>query len=173
MIFSRGLLAIRTSSRAFARAPALSLALVFTIAIGVGSNASIYGFVQGLTHPDSPLKNTNEIVSILGQDHLHETGPLSRREYQLLKNRLDTFDWIDAARITPRDIKIGDHAEIAIIADVTPNLARALNLPLRGGVIVSYRMWQSELGSRANIVGDRIRVRSEERRVRERVCMLV
>lgn len=158
MIFSRGLLAIRTSSRAFARAPALSLALVFTIAIGVGSNASIYGFVQGLTHPDSPLKSTDRIVSILGQDHLHETGPLSRREYQLLKNRLGTFDWIDAARITPRDIKIGDHSEIAIVADVTSNLAGALNLPLRGGVIVSQRMWQSELGSRTDVAGDRIRI---------------
>jgi ABC-type antimicrobial peptide transport system permease subunit len=160
VIFPRGLLAIRASSRAFAHAPALSLALVFTIAIGVGSNASIYGFVQGLTHPDSPLKNTNGIVSILGQDSFHETGPLSRREYQLLKNRLDTFDWIDAAEITPRDIKIGDRTEIAMVADVTSNLARALNLPLRGGIIVSQRMWQSELGSRADVIGGRIRINS-------------
>ena len=158
VIFSRGLLAIRASSRAFARAPALAIALVFTIAVGVGSNASIYGFVQGLTHPDSPLKNTNGIVSIVGQDQFHETGPLSRREYQMLTNRLDTFDWVDAARIAPRDIRIGDHTEIAIIADVTANLAGALNLPLRGGVIVSQRMWQGQLGSRANVVGNLIRV---------------
>ena len=41
--FSKGLLAIRNSSRSFVRAPALSLALLFTIALGVGSNASIYG----------------------------------------------------------------------------------------------------------------------------------
>src|ERR1700733_2849051 len=91
VIFSRGLLAIRTSLRTFARAPALSLVLVFTIAIGVGSNACIYGFVQGLIHPDSPFKSTNAIVSIVGQGRVHETGPLSRREYKLLKNRLDIF----------------------------------------------------------------------------------
>ena len=158
MNFSRALVAIRDSSRAFIRSPALSLALLFTIALGVGSNASVYGFVQGLTHADSPLRGTDGIVSILGQDRSRESGPLSRREYRLLKSDPGPFDWIDAARITPSDIKIDGHTEIAIVADVTPNLARALNLPLRGGVIVSYRMWQSELGSRANIVGDRIRV---------------
>jgi ABC-type antimicrobial peptide transport system permease subunit len=163
VIFPRGLFAIRSSSRAFVRAPALSLALLFTIALGVGSNASVYGFVQGLTHSDSPLRGADGIVSILGQDRGREPGPLSRREYLLLKNDLapfdpNTFDWIDAARVTPSDIKIGDHTTIAIVADVTPNLARALNLPLRGGVIISHHMWQSELGSRANIAGDRIRV---------------
>ena len=158
VIFPRGLLAIRDSSRAFVRSPALSLALLFTIAVGVGSNASVYGFVQGLTHPDSPLGGTDGIVSILGQDRSGESGPLSRREYRLLKNAPDPFDWIDAARISPSDITVGDHATIAIVADVTPNLAKALNLPLRGGVIISRHMWQSELGSRANLVGDRIRV---------------
>jgi ABC-type antimicrobial peptide transport system permease subunit len=158
VIFPRGLLAIRNSLTAFVRAPALSLALLFTIALGVGSNASVYGFVQGLVHPDSSLSGTDGIVSILWQDQSGESGPLSRREYRLLKNDPETFDWIDAARITPGDITIGDHTEIAMVADVTPNLATALNLPLRGGVIISHHMWQSELGSRANILGDRIRV---------------
>jgi putative ABC transport system permease protein len=158
VIFPIGLLAIRDSSRAFIRAPALSLALLFTIALGVGSNVSIYGFVQGLTHPDSPLRVTDGIVSISGQDPSRESGPLSRREYRLLQNAPETFDWIGAARITPSDITVGDHTEIAMVADVTPNLARALNLALRGGVVISHHMWQSELGSRANILGDRIRV---------------
>jgi ABC-type antimicrobial peptide transport system permease subunit len=156
--FPRGLLAIRNSSRALVRAPALSLALLFSIALGVGSNASVYGFVQGLTHADSPLRGAEGIVSILGQDHLRESGPLSRREFRLLRNTSETFDWVDAARITPGDITIGDHTIIASVADVTPDLARALNLPLRGGVIISHRMWQSEFGSRANLPGDRIRV---------------
>jgi ABC-type antimicrobial peptide transport system permease subunit len=158
VIFPRGLLAIRNSLRAFVRAPALSLTLLFTIALGVGSNASVFGFVQGLTHPDSPLSGSDRVVSILGQDRSREPGTLSRREFLLLKNDLGPFDWIDAARIRPSDVTIGDHTEIAIIADVTPNLASALNLPLRGGVIISQHMWQSEFGSRANIAGDRIRI---------------
>ena len=43
--FSKGLLVIRNSARAFARAPGLSLVLLLTIALGVGSNVSVFGFV--------------------------------------------------------------------------------------------------------------------------------
>jgi hypothetical protein len=97
--FPRGLLVIRNSSRAFVRAPALSLALLFSIALGVGSNACVYAFVQGLTHPNSPLRDSDEIVSILEQDRSPGSGRLSRREYLLIKNAPDPFDWIGAARI--------------------------------------------------------------------------
>jgi len=157
VIFARGLLAIRDSSRAFVRAPALSLALLFTIALGVGSNASVFGFVEGLTHPDSALRVGDGIVSILGQDRPGEPEQLSRRDYRLLKDE-PTFDWVNAARITPTDISIGGQTEIANVAEVTPNLAAALDLTLRGGVVISRHLWQSDLGSRANVIGERLRV---------------
>jgi FtsX-like permease family len=64
----------------------------------------VYGFVQGLTHPSSPLRGADRIVSIFRQGHFRELGPLSGNEYLLLKNHLDAFDWIGAARITPSDI---------------------------------------------------------------------
>lgn len=39
---------IRYSVRSFARTPSLALALIFSIALGLGSNAVLYGFVRGL-----------------------------------------------------------------------------------------------------------------------------
>jgi hypothetical protein len=148
MIFARALFRTRNSVRAFVRAPGLSLALLSTIAIGVGSNASLYAFVQGLIHPGSAFRGADRIVSIFRQDRLREAGPLSRSEYQLLKDRPDTFDWVGAARITPSAILIGDHSEIAIVAAVTPDLADALNLPLGTGVVIS------EFGGRADVIGE-------------------
>jgi hypothetical protein len=162
VIISRSLLTIRSSARGFVRAPGLSLALLFTIAIGVGSNASVYGFVQGLTHPWSPL-GADRIVSIFRQGR--EAGQLSHNEYQLLKNRLDAFDWVGAARIAPSEITIGDHSEITNVAAVTPNLAGALNLPLGAGVIISNHMWQSEFGGRADIIGGQTRVNNADLRI--------
>ncbi len=158
MVFPRVLVAIRNSSRAFARAPALSLALLFTIALGVGSNASVYGFVQGLTHPNLALSRVGGVISILGLDRSGQSGPLSSREYHLLNSDTNTFDWIAAARITPGDISMGGRSKVAIIAEVTPDLAAALNLPLRGGVILSHHLGQSELGSRPLLPEDRVRV---------------
>ncbi len=165
MIISRSLFTIRTSARGFARAPGLSLALLFTIALGVGSNASVYGFVQGLTHPRSPLRGADRIVSIFRQGRLRETGPLSSNEYLLLKNRLDAFDWIGAARITPSDITINDRSEIAIVAAVTPNVAGVLDLSPGAGVVISHHIWQSEFDGKANVIGGQIRVNDTDFRI--------
>src|SRR5688500_8536003 len=46
---------LRYSIRSFSRTPRLAIALVFTIALGIGSNAAIDGFARGLTTPYSPL----------------------------------------------------------------------------------------------------------------------
>lgn len=158
MILSRGLPVIRASVRAFVRTPRLSIALLLTIAIGVGSNASVYGFVQGLTDPPLPLKHADRIVSILGQDLFHESGQLSRAEYLQLKHNSNVFAWIGAARIMPTDIAIDGHAKIAVVAAIAPNIAKALNLPEGVGIIVSHHMWQNELDGKADVIGHQIRV---------------
>src|ERR1700684_1976822 len=88
---------IRRSARAFARAPGLSLVLVLTIALGVGTNAAVYGFIEGLTHPSSPIRDTDRIVSIFQQDRSREAGPLTMDEYQQLKDSRGVFEWIGAA----------------------------------------------------------------------------
>jgi hypothetical protein len=158
MILSRGLLLIGRSAKAFARAPGLSFALLLTIAIGVGSNASVYGFLQGLTNPSPPLIGSDKIVSIFGQDRFREGGSLSSDDYRLLKNSQGIFEWIGAVRIKPGEAMIDGHSEIATIATVTPNLAGPLGVQSGDGVVVSHRLWESELGSRENAVGSDIRI---------------
>ena len=145
------------------RTPGLSIALLLTIAIGVGSNASVYGFVQGLTNPKIQLRHADRIVSILGQDRFHELGQLSHDEYLQLKHSPNVFAWIGAARIVPTDIAIDGHAKFAIVATVTPDLAKALNLPPEGGITVSHHMWQNELDGKADVIGHRIRIDNVER----------
>jgi ABC-type lipoprotein release transport system permease subunit len=165
MNFSRSLQMILASSKAFIRAPGLSLALLFTIALGVGSNSCFYGFVEGLTHPASPTPHARRIVSIFEQDRFREAGPLSHDEYQLLNKNNDAFEWIDAARITPKDVTIGGRPGIAIVAAVTENLAQALNLHPNGGAVIGYHLWQSEFDGRPDIIGRQIRVDDVDLRI--------
>lgn len=165
MIFSRSLLAIRASARAFARAPGLTLALLFTIALGVGSNASVYGFIQGLIHGGSPLTGADGVASIFGQDRIGGAGPLTGSEYRLLKNHPDAFDWVGAARITPSNITIGERSEIGIVAYVTANLAQALKLPPGVGPVISHHMWQSDFGGKADVIGNEVRVDDVDLRI--------
>jgi ABC-type lipoprotein release transport system permease subunit len=159
VILSRSLFRIRRSAKAFARAPGLSFALLLTIALGVGSNAAVYGFLQGLTHPIPPIKGSEKVVSIFRQDRSREAGPLSPDDYQLLENSHEVFEWLGAVRIKPGDAMIDGHSEIATVAAVTPNVARALAIPLaNNGVVVSHRIWESEFGGGENAVGSQIRI---------------
>jgi len=156
--FSRGLLTIRNSARAFARTPGLSLVLLLTIALGVGSNVTVFGFVQGLIHPSFPQKDDGRIVSIFAQDKTHSAGPLTRRQFQLLRSHPDSFTWIEGARIAPANVWLGDHSQVAMVAAIMPNLANALGLPQNGGVFISRRVRDREFGSSVNVIGQRIRV---------------
>src|SRR5580658_1279021 len=158
MEFSKGLLAIRKSTKAFARSPRLTFVLLLTIALGVGSNVSVFGFVQGLIDPGSPATNGGRIVSIFSQDRTNAARPLTRYQYQSLRNRHNAFVWIDAARIEPIDVDLDDVSEVAIVAAVMPDLAKALNLPENGGAVISRPMWQREFDSNTNVIGHRIRV---------------
>jgi hypothetical protein len=165
--FSNGLLTIRKSARSFARTPGLSLVLLLTIALGVGSNVSVFGFVQGLIHPNSRAKDEDRIVSIFAQDQTHPAGPLTRQQFQLLRSGQDTsvwdaFVWIDGARIAPTHVNLGGGSQIAIVAAVMPDLANALSLPQNGGVIMSRRIWRREFGDSVKVVGQRILVNKIE-----------
>jgi ABC-type antimicrobial peptide transport system permease subunit len=156
--FHRGLLTIRNSAKAFVRTPGLSLVLLLTIALGVGSNVTVFGFVQGLIHPSLPQKDDERIVSIFAQDKTHSAGPLTRREFQLLRSHSGPFVWIEGARIAPVDVWLGDHSQTAMVAAIMPNLAGALGLPQNGGVFISRRVRDREFGNSVNVVGQRIRV---------------
>jgi ABC-type lipoprotein release transport system permease subunit len=167
VILLRSLLRIRRSARAFARTPGLSIALLITIALGVGGNAAIYGFLQGLTHPASALRDSERIVSIFRQDRSRDAGPLSPDEYRLLENIHGVFEWIGAVHIKPADTLIDGRSEITTVATVTPNLGGALAIPLDKGVVISHRTWESEFGSRENAVSSRIRVDNLDFRISE------
>lgn len=126
------------------RAPGLSSALLLTIALGVGSNAAVYGFLQGLIGPVTPDAGTERLVSIFGQDRSRGAGALSAADYQLLTKYHDVFGWVGAARIEPHDTKINGHSEIATVAAVTPEVAAALAIPLNDGVVISRHVWANE-----------------------------
>jgi hypothetical protein len=159
---SRGLLTFRNSARAFARTPGLSFVLLLTIALGVGSNVTVFGFVQGLIHPSAPTKAEDRMVSIFAQDKTHRAGPLTRHQFQLLRNHPDAFVWIDGARIVPAKVNLGGGSEIAIVAAVMPNLANALSLPQTGGVTISRRMWTREFGDHVSVAGQQIQINNIE-----------
>jgi hypothetical protein len=120
---------LRYSARSFTRRPGLALALLFTIALGIGSYVSVHGFVRGLTKPSSPLGSLDRLVSVFGRDAHGETGPLSKQQYLYAKSRHDVFPWLGAARVSPGTVTVAGQTAFVPVAAVTPNLAESSVCP--------------------------------------------
>ena len=143
----------------------MALALLFTIALGIAGIVSVRGFVHGLTKPSFPRGSLDRLVAVFGQDAEREAGPLSKQQYLYARNRHDVFQWLGAARVSSGTIVMAGQTAFVPVAAVTPNLARALSLPLDEGVVISHRMWQGEFGASADARGEEIRINGVTARI--------
>ena len=71
---------LRYSVRSLTRTPGLTLTLLLTIALGIGSNASVAGFVRGLTTRNVPISGIQQVVSVFARDAQDAFGPVSYRD---------------------------------------------------------------------------------------------
>lgn len=132
--------------------------LLLTIALGVGSNAAVYGFLQGLIDPVLPVRSVERLVSVFGKDRLRNAGPLSPEEFGQLEKSREVFAWVGAVRVKPRTAIVDGHAKILSVAAVTTQLGEALSLPLSKGAVISRSFWRSAFGASAGAIGSRLQV---------------
>jgi hypothetical protein len=147
------------------RGPGLTLALLFTIALGLGSNVTVRGFIRGLTIHNSPITAKGRVVSLFGRDHYRATGPVSYRDYVSFKSHLDGFEWIGAAQVSQCAVKLAGQSAIKSVAAITPHLANLFILSLDGGVVISRRVWLGEFRGEADVRGESVRIGDVEARV--------
>ena len=157
---------IRYSARSFARTPGLTLALLISIAVGVGSNAAVHGFANGLIARVGPSATQDRLVSLFVTEAQRLGGAFSYDEYLSVKTQGTVFEWIGVVRETRGSLFSGSRSAIVAVASVTPELAGVFDLPLSGPVI-SHRLWQSEFKGNADVRGTRIRVDEADHRVND------
>jgi predicted permease len=146
------------SARSLTRTPGLALALLLTIALGIGSNASVFGFVHGSVTPNLPLPGIDRVVSFFGRDARDAFGPLSYESYLSLKARVDLFEWVGAARESQGSVVLGDRPAMMSLAAVTPEVADFLHFSSGDSAVISDRVRRTGLGTTAGADGERIRV---------------
>jgi putative ABC transport system permease protein len=155
----------RYSAKSLARTPALTAALLLTIALGIGSNAAVFGFIRGLVTRELPVPDSDRLVSIFARDAHDALGPISYERYLALKTQREMFETLGAVRESREAAVINQRSTVMAVAAVTPEVADLLQLPLRDGVIVSHRAWQNELEGRATVRGQSIRLAGRDERV--------
>jgi predicted permease len=142
---------LRYAIRSLARSPGLALTLLLSIAVGIGSNAVVFGFIGGLVARRLPIPDMDRVVSIFARDPQNAYGPLSPDELGTLERTSSLFASLGAIRPVESTVVIGDRSEQMAIAEMTGPFLRMLDPSLtfpREGAVISHGVWQDVFGSR-------------------------
>ena len=131
---------IRYSIRSLARTPLWTSALVLTIALGIGSSASVQGFVRGLLTTDLPIFAIERVVTVFATDNTGASGPVPFDVFTALKNRPDIFESLGAIRESQARVSIGPLSTLMSVAAYTPDIAMLLPTASPAGVTLSHRV---------------------------------
>lgn len=153
---------LRHSLRSLSRQWGLSLTLVLTIALGIGSNAAVYGFVRGFVTPDLPIAGIDRVVSLLALGLGRSFTPLSYDAYLGLRSKADLFEKLGAARESRLRITVGERTSTLAAAVITRDLGEILQLPRGDGAVISDRVRRGELGTVRDLSLVRIEIDGEE-----------
>ena len=168
---------IRFSVRFFTSNRKFALVAVFTLALGIAVNATVFSWIDSvLLHPYPGVTDTRGMALIetvtLSGERLVATSYLDYRDY---RDNLKLVSDIAIGRFTPLTLGLQGNADRAWaelvsanyfdILKVKPVLGRAF-LPEEGAekpgafpvAVISYRMWQNRFHGDRNVLGKEIRL---------------
>jgi len=163
---------IRYALRGIVKAPAFSLIVILTLAIGIGANTAIFSFVNAvLLHP-LPYPSADRLVILWSGLGYSGRAPFSSFEVFHLRQRSTQFDQISGIWVTNGALPGDGPAEQVKVADVTSNfLPLVCPRPALGRffgpeddlenapstMILTHGVWARRFGSDPNIIGRSIR----------------
>jgi putative ABC transport system permease protein len=169
----------RFGARIFSRTPALTGSIILLLALGIGANSAMFSVVDGLLlHPVS-YREPEKLVFVWGHDPSGVLTDLSPAAFMDLraqsKNLTDLAAWMPTSFV----VLGGDRPRQVGGAKVTANFFRTLGVtPILGrtflpdedgldrpadasrSVVISYRLWQRDLGADPNVLGRTLSVDS-------------
>jgi predicted permease len=168
---------IRFSVRFFTSNPKFALVAVFTLALGIAVNGTVFSWIDSvLLHPYPGVTDTSGLALIetvtLSGEHLVATSYLDYRDY---RDNLKLVSDIAIGRFTPLTLGLEGNADRAWaelvsanyfdVLKVKPVLGRTF-LPEEGAekpgafpvAVISYKMWQNRFHGDRNVLGKEVRL---------------
>ena len=159
--------------------PVLTTVVVVSLAVGIGVNAAIFSWIQGLVF--KPLPGVRDAASFQLIEPRSDIGShvgTSWPEYRDLRERLTSFREILAYKMVPLTIGAPPNTFRAYGQLVSANYFTALGLEPSLGrfpmpdevsrpgsepvVVISQGFWKTRLGGAPDVVGRRIRVNEQD-----------
>ena len=165
---------LRYSARLLVKNPTFTIAVVLSLAIGIGANAAIFSLMNGVLLKPLPFKDSERLVTLWQQPFKHRVAfaPLSGPNYKDCKEQSRLFDSLSAftsgkeATLTAEKgaERVGTRrvsGDFFATCQVRPVLGRwFLNDELETGerrvAVISEALWKRQFGARPGVIGTAI-----------------
>jgi putative ABC transport system permease protein len=158
--------------RGIVKAPAFSLLVILTLAVGIGANTAIFGFVNGVLLRPFPYPSANRLTILWSGLGYSGRAPFSSFEVFHLRRRSTQFDQLAGIWVSNGALPGDGPAEQIKVADVTSNFLPLLcPRPVLGrffgpeddlenapsNIILTHGVWARRYGSDPSIIGRSVR----------------
>jgi macrolide transport system ATP-binding/permease protein len=162
---------LRVGFRMLWHSPGFSVLAILCLTLGIGANAAVFSWVEGILFRPYPAVVHQERLMALSGTARGETGAteLSWADYADLQKNCTLFDAFFVSKITGTTLDIGDRAERTIGSIVSANYFDAIGVhPILGRgfepgedtgnaahpvTVISYQLWQGRFKGDPDIVG--------------------
>jgi predicted permease len=162
---------LRFGLRILRRSPGFSVLAILCLTLGIGANAAVFSWVEGILFRPYPAVSHQERLLALGGTERGEAGgtPLSWPDFADLQRSSTLFDTLFVSKITGTTLSIGDRAERTTGSIVSANYFDAIGVhPILGRgfepgedtgrnahpvAVISYQLWQGRFKGDPQIIG--------------------
>ncbi len=171
---------IRYALRSFRKSPAFTIAVIGTLALGIGANTAIFQLLDAVRLRSLPVPNPRELANIRirggnpGFGISHDQYQLTYPIWEQTRDHQTAFSGVLAWDL--QGVRVGQRAQARRMQALFVNgdFFRTLEVfPSQGrlfaaqddqagcatpGVVLSHGIWQSEFGGQASAIGSRLMV---------------
>ena len=161
---------LRFGLRMLRRNPGFSILAILCLTLGIGANAAVFSWVEGiLFRPYPAVAHQERLVALGGTVQGGEGGPISWPDFLDLQRNCKLFETLFVSKITGTTLSIGDRAERTTGSIVSANYFDAIGVhPMLGRefevgedsgksahpvVVISYQLWQGRFKGDPEIIG--------------------
>ncbi|HSY33770.1 MAG TPA: ABC transporter permease [Verrucomicrobiae bacterium] len=162
---------LRFGLRMLRRDPGFSILALLCLTLGIGANAAVFSWVEGILFRPYPLVTHQERLLALSGSARGEAGHtgLSWPDFVDLRRSCTLFDSFFVSKITGTTLSIGDRAERTIGSIVSDNYFDAIGVhPILGRgfepgedsgrnahpvAVISYQLWKGHFNGDPRIIG--------------------
>src|SRR6184192_1089065 len=161
---------LRFGFRMLRRSPGFSILAILCLTLGIGTNAAVFSWIEGILIRPYPLvAHQDRMFALIGTTRGAERGGLSYPDFVDLEKNSTLFESFIIDRIVGTSLSVGDRAERATGGIVSANYFDALGVrPMLGRgfrpeegqgrnghpvTVISYETWKNRYKGDPEIVG--------------------